>query len=189
MVGEDIRKHYALGNGSYGRPRMTMELREAGLDVGERRVGRLMKDNGIRPVRIRRHKMTTDSHRQPDIAANLLASDFPAEGPDREGTGNISSIWTAEGWLSLADVIARFSCRVIGWAAGDRMKKIWPSVPWIWRYGCVTRRPAAFSTPIVAASMAPMISRKSCWPMDCWLQCPDKETVLTTLLSKQFSKA
>lgn len=41
---------------------MTMELREAGLDVGERRVGRLMKDNEIRPVRTRRHKVTTDSH-------------------------------------------------------------------------------------------------------------------------------
>ena len=41
-----IREHYALSNSSYGRPRMTMELREAGLDVGERRVGRLMKDNG-----------------------------------------------------------------------------------------------------------------------------------------------
>lgn len=37
-----IREHFALSNGSYGRPRMTMELREAELDVGERRGGRLM---------------------------------------------------------------------------------------------------------------------------------------------------
>jgi putative transposase len=29
---------------------MTMELKEAGLDVGERRVGRLMKIHGIRPI-------------------------------------------------------------------------------------------------------------------------------------------
>lgn len=45
-----IREHYALSNRTYGRPRMTMELKEAGLDVGERRVGRLMKANDIRPV-------------------------------------------------------------------------------------------------------------------------------------------
>ncbi|WP_141259404.1 IS3 family transposase, partial [Komagataeibacter diospyri] len=57
-----IREHYALSNASCGRPRMTLELREAGLDVGERRIGRLMKDNGIRPVRTRRHKVMTDSH-------------------------------------------------------------------------------------------------------------------------------
>ncbi|WP_425564165.1 IS3 family transposase, partial [Oerskovia paurometabola] len=43
--------------GSYGRPRMTMELKEAGLAIGERRVGRLMKINGIKPVRTRRHKV------------------------------------------------------------------------------------------------------------------------------------
>jgi len=59
---------------------------------------------------------------------------------------------------------------------------------WTWRCGCMIRRPAAFSTLIVAASTAFMISRKSCWPMGCWLQCPERETVLTTLLSKQFSK-
>jgi hypothetical protein len=41
-----IREQYSLSLGSYGRPRMTMELKEAGLDVGERRVGRLMRLNG-----------------------------------------------------------------------------------------------------------------------------------------------
>lgn len=35
-----IREQYSLSLGSYGRPRMTMELKEAGLVVGERRVGR-----------------------------------------------------------------------------------------------------------------------------------------------------
>ena len=41
-----IREQYSLSLGSYGRPRMTMELKEVGLDVGERRVGRLMRING-----------------------------------------------------------------------------------------------------------------------------------------------
>jgi putative transposase len=49
-----IREQYGLSFGSYGRLRMTMELKEAGLDVGERRVGRLMKINGIKPVRTRK---------------------------------------------------------------------------------------------------------------------------------------
>jgi transposase InsO family protein len=57
-----IREHVSLSLGSYGRPRMTMELKEAGLDVGERRVGRLMRINGIKPVRTRKHKVTTDSN-------------------------------------------------------------------------------------------------------------------------------
>ncbi len=39
-------REQCLSLGSYGRPRMTMELKEVGLDVGERRVGRLMKIKG-----------------------------------------------------------------------------------------------------------------------------------------------
>jgi putative transposase len=49
-----IREQYRLSLGSYGRPRMTMELKEVGLDVGERRVGRLMRINGFYNAR-RRH--------------------------------------------------------------------------------------------------------------------------------------
>lgn len=64
-----IREQYSLSLGSYGRPRMTMELKEAGLAIGERRVGRLMKINGIKPVRTRRHKVTTDSHHRLGVAA------------------------------------------------------------------------------------------------------------------------
>jgi putative transposase len=60
-----IREHDSLSLGSYGRPRMTMELKETGLAVGERRVGRLMRINGIRPVRTRKHKVTTNSNHSP----------------------------------------------------------------------------------------------------------------------------
>jgi len=72
-----IREQYSLSLGSYGRPRMTMELKEAGLDVGERRVGRLMRINGIKPVRTRRHKVTTDSHHRLGVAANWLTGILP----------------------------------------------------------------------------------------------------------------
>ena len=62
-----------LSLGSYGCPRMTIELKEVGLNVGERRVARLMRINSIKPVRTRRHKVTTDSHHRLGVAANWLA--------------------------------------------------------------------------------------------------------------------
>jgi transposase InsO family protein len=71
-----IREQYSLSLGSYGRPRMTMELKEVGFAVGERRVGRLMKINGIQPVHTRRHKVATDSHHRLGVAANWLDGDF-----------------------------------------------------------------------------------------------------------------
>lgn len=118
-----VREQYSLSKGTYGRPRMTMELKELGLDVGERRIGRLMKINGIRPVRTRRHKVTTDSQHHLGVAANLVDGDFQAGVANQKWAGDISYIWTTEGWLYLAVVIDLFSRRVIGWAVSDRMKK------------------------------------------------------------------
>jgi transposase InsO family protein len=41
---------------------MTEELQELGLNVGHRRVGRLMRENGIKTIRTQKYKATTDSN-------------------------------------------------------------------------------------------------------------------------------
>ena len=46
-----IREQHRLSLQSYGRPRMTEELKELGLKVGHRRVRRLMGENGIKIIR------------------------------------------------------------------------------------------------------------------------------------------
>ena len=118
-----IREQHRLSLQSYGRPRMTEELQELGLNVGHRRVGRLMRENRIKVVRTRKHKVTTDSNHRFNIAPNLLDQDFSATGPNQKWAGDISYIWTNEGWLYLAVVIDLYSRRVIGWAVSNRMKR------------------------------------------------------------------
>jgi transposase InsO family protein len=118
-----IREQHRLSLRSYGRPRMAEELQELGLNVGHRRVGRLMRENGIKVVRTRKHKVTTDSNHRFNIAPNLLDQDFSAIGPNQKWAGDISYIWTNEGWLYLAVVIDLYSRRVIGWAVSNRMKR------------------------------------------------------------------
>jgi transposase InsO family protein len=54
-----ILEQHSLSLQSYGRPRMTKELQELGLRVGHRRVCRLMRENGIKIVRIYKYKATT----------------------------------------------------------------------------------------------------------------------------------
>lgn len=78
-----IKEQSRLSLGSYGRPRMTEELKEIGLDVGHRRVGRLMRQNGISVVRTRKHKVTTDSDHKFNIAPNLLDRAFTADQPNQ----------------------------------------------------------------------------------------------------------
>jgi transposase InsO family protein len=76
---------------------MTEELKEIGLDVGHRRVGHLMRQNGISGVRTRKHKVMTDSDHRFNIAANLLDRDFCAYAPNQKWAGHISYVWTREG--------------------------------------------------------------------------------------------
>jgi hypothetical protein len=58
-----IREQHRLSLESYGWPRMTEELQELNLNVGHRRVGRLMRENGIKIVRTQKYKATTIARR------------------------------------------------------------------------------------------------------------------------------
>ena len=118
-----IREQHRLSLQSYGRPRMTEELQELGLRVGHRRVGRLMGENGIKIIRTKKYKATTDSNHTFNIAPNLLDQDFSATGPNQEWVGDISYVWTSEGWLYLAVILDLYSRRIIGWAVSNRMKQ------------------------------------------------------------------
>ena len=118
-----IREQFALSLGSYGRPRMTEELKGLGLAVGHRRIGRLMSENGLEVKRNKKFKATTDSNHSFNIAPNLLNRDFYAGAPNQKWAGDISYVWTREGWLYLAVILDLHSRRVIGWAVSNRMKR------------------------------------------------------------------
>jgi putative transposase len=66
---------------------MAMELKGMGLDVGERRVGRLMRINRIKPVRTRKHTITTNSNHSLGIVANVLDGNFAADAPNCKWAG------------------------------------------------------------------------------------------------------
>jgi transposase InsO family protein len=117
-----IKEQSRLSLGSYGRPRMTEELKEIGLNVGHRGVRHLMRQNGIAVVRTRKHKATTDSNHEFNITPNLLDRDFSADQPNQKWAGDITYIWTREGWLYLAVIVDLHSRRIIGWAVSNRMK-------------------------------------------------------------------
>ncbi|MDB9703779.1 IS3 family transposase [Rhodospirillales bacterium] len=121
-----IRAEHERNYCAYGRKRITDELRDRGVVIGERRVGRLMQDNDICIIRTHKFKRTTNNNYTHNIAPNLLDGDFQATGPNQKWAGDISYLWTAEGWLYLAVIIDLFSRRVIGWAISNRLKRDLP---------------------------------------------------------------
>lgn len=93
-----IRAQFSMSNETYGAPRMHVELREDGLDVGRHRVARLMRDNGLKALQKRRYKKTTDSCHGSPVAANLLDQDFTCDGPDQKWGADISYSAPRPGW-------------------------------------------------------------------------------------------
>ena len=118
-----VREAFRLSHGTYGSPRMRMELKEQGLCAGRRRIARLMRENGLKGRQPRRWRCTTDSHHSFAVAPNLLERDFTASAPNEKWVADISSIWTQEGWLYLAVVIDLYARRVVGWSTGDRLHR------------------------------------------------------------------
>ena len=57
------------------------------------------------------------------VAPNLLDRNFSPEAPNQVYAGDITYIWTAEGWLYLAVVIDLFSRSVVGWAMNKQMTR------------------------------------------------------------------
>ena len=107
-----IREQHRLSLQSYSRPRITA----LGRKIGHRSIARLMRENDIKIVRTQKYKATTDSNHTFNIMPNLLDQDFSTDGPNQKWAGDISYIWTSEGWLYLAIISDLCSQRVIGWA-------------------------------------------------------------------------
>ncbi len=108
MILAHIREQHRLSLESYGRPRMTEELQELGVNVGHRRVGRLMRDNGIKIIRTQTYKLTPDSNHAFNIAPNLLDQDFSADGPNQKCPLGIMLCMTLSGnWRAIYPIFGR----------------------------------------------------------------------------------
>ena len=116
-----IRQAYVGGRGTYGSPRIRVELRSNGMVCGKNGVARLMRQNGIKAKTKRRFKATTKSRHHLLVAENLLNRRVPAEGSNRVWVSDITFIWTREGWMYLAAILDAFSRQIVGWSMGDRL--------------------------------------------------------------------
>ena len=120
---EAIRKVHHDSRGTYGSPRVYRKLKKRDIPCSENRVARLMREDGLRAKTKRRYKATTNSKHDLPVAPNLLQRNFSPAKPNQVWAGDITYIWTIEGWLYLAVVIDLFSRSVVGWAMDKRMTR------------------------------------------------------------------
>lgn len=103
---------------------MAEELESSGISCGKYKAGTLMKLAGVKAKQRKKFTATTNSKHNLPVAPNLLRQKFDVNTPDTVWEGDITYVWTAEGWLYLVVVIDLYSRRsIVGWAIGNRMTK------------------------------------------------------------------
>ncbi len=120
-LSDKIEETYKKFQGIYGSPRITQELRDAGVECSENRVARLMREKEITAKTKRKFKVTTNSGHNLPVAPNLVNQEFTAAAPNQLWLSDITYIWTREGWLYLAVILDVFSRQIIGWSMSERM--------------------------------------------------------------------
>ena len=70
---------------------------------------------------MKKWRATTQSQHRFPVAANTANRQFTVEYPNRVWAGDLTYIWTAEGWLYLAVLLDLYSRAVIGWSMGVRL--------------------------------------------------------------------
>lgn len=111
----DAIQRIALQWPSYGRPRITAELRRQGWTVNPKRVYRILREDNLLCVRKRRFALTTDSNHDRKIYPNV-ARQMVLTSVDQLWRADITYIRLQDEFVYLAVILDAYSRRVIGWA-------------------------------------------------------------------------
>lgn len=123
VIDEAVRIAFEDRKQRYGSPRLHTALVESGFPVALNTVAESMRRQGLVAKAGRKFKATTNSNHSLPVAPNLLEQDFSCNDVNEKWCGDITYLWTDEGWFYLAVVIDLFSRKIIGWSMNERMTK------------------------------------------------------------------
>ncbi len=119
-LAEQIHRVFENSRQTYGSDRVEAALRENGVLTSRKRVARLMREQGLRSVRVKRRRPSlTHSVQNAYVVDNLLIQDFTASRPNEKWVTDTTYIPTHEGWLYLVTVLDIFTRQVVGWSMGN----------------------------------------------------------------------
>src|SRR5215468_4179994 len=104
----------------YGYRRVTRELKRRGLKVNEKRVRRVMKKFGLRPITWRTFVRTTDSRHALPVYPNL-AKNRQLRAVNQVWVADITYIRIRSSFVYLAAILDLYSRRIVGWAISKRI--------------------------------------------------------------------
>lgn len=133
-----IRSIHGKSKQTYGSQRISQELRKQGYFVSVPRVGRLMRQAGIRSILRKKFVKTTDSTTTMRRFENLLDRNFAPGLLGRVWVSDITYIATQHGWSYLTTIIDLGDRKVIGWNLSRSLRASDTVLP-AWRAAVATR--------------------------------------------------
>ena len=119
-MSEEIRAVHSNSRQIYGSPRVHRSLKQAGIHVGERRVARLMRENGLkgRVVTVTRRAPRLRQFQQDGTNLRLEA---PAPGEcNEQWVADLTYIKVGDRYWHLITIMDVYSRRILGWSLCDR---------------------------------------------------------------------
>lgn len=124
---ERLKSLHSESRGTYGAPRLTVQLKTEGHSCSQKRVANLMRKAGIYGCAKRKFRPMTGTyskHNYP-ISPRLFEiekkEDLP-QAPNRVWVGDMTYVPTKEGWLFLTVVMDIFSRKVVGYCMSDHCR-------------------------------------------------------------------
>jgi len=116
-----VRAMHTKTRPSDGSRRMAKPLQAEGVLVGRDNARRLRPAAGVVVRHRQRGPVTPDSRQGAAVAPNLWARPCDGAPSDTVWAGDLTSLWTAAGWVSVAAGLDWPSRHVVGWAMSRRI--------------------------------------------------------------------
>jgi transposase InsO family protein len=116
----EVAAVHAESKQRYGSPRVHRALRRQGRRVSRKRVEARMRALDLRSKRVKRFRRTTQADSAHAPSPNVLDREFTRATPHEAWCGDITFIWTQQGWVYLALLIDLCTRSIVGWAVSER---------------------------------------------------------------------
>jgi len=118
-----IKAEYKKHRSRYGSIRITKSLKNQGYSYGHNRVAKAMQRLGLKAKGSRKFRITTtQSKHEYGYFPNILNRCFDVAHPNTAWVGDITYIWTEDGWAYLSVFMDLYSRAIVGWRLKESLE-------------------------------------------------------------------